>query len=184
MPRIRSIHYDAWKSEKLAVASDGAERCYWRIHPYMDDQGRGEDHPRLIAATCFPLRDEATSAVVDAWLSELADLGLVVRYEADSARLIQVEKWATYQHPQKPRKSTYPPPPPADSGSGTRPVPDPDGTSTARRGGEGSGSGEGDGDVTPNSRNTRGTVEKHLSTVVDISSPLGRRAARHAGETA
>lgn len=141
MPRIRSIHYDAWKSKKLAQASDGAERCYWRIQPYVDDEGRGEDEPKLIAATVFPFRDEASSQAVDAWLEELHNLGLVVRYDAGQP-LLQVVEFKRYQHPQRPKPSEYPPPP---DGSGTRPrgVRDASATDPLRRGGEWSGAGLG-----------------------------------------
>jgi hypothetical protein len=189
MPRIRSIHYDAWKSEKLAHASDGAERCYWRIQPYMDDQGRGEDHPKLMAATCFPLRDEVTAEVMDEWLCELDRLGLVVRYEADGLRLVQIQKWSNYQHPQKPKRSDFPPPP-AHSGRSTRQVPDANGTGSSRSGVEGSGSGEGTGDgegegVAPNNRFTRGLEPAEHPQVVDMTAArLSARAARFAGGSA
>lgn len=141
MARIRSIHYDALKSEKLAASSAEAERLYWRLSTHCDDAGRAEDDPRLFAAYLFPLNDEITGPVVDGWLVELAGTGLIVRYEAAGRRFLAVTKWGEYQKPNKPTPSKIPEPPDAipvgvreDSGSG--PVALPIGV-------EGSGGGEG-----------------------------------------
>jgi len=110
MPRIRSIHYDALKSEKLAAASAEAERLYWRMATHCDDDGRAEDDPRIFAAYLFPLDDAITGAVVDGWLAELDRLGLIIRYEIAGRRYVQVTRWKDYQKPNKPTPSKYPPP--------------------------------------------------------------------------
>jgi len=110
MARIRSIHPDALKSEKLAVAGAEAERCYWRLTTICDDYGRVEDHPRLIWATLFPLNDDATTELVDQWLSELAEVGLVERYTSGGKRCIAVTRWSDYQHPRHSVASVIPPP--------------------------------------------------------------------------
>ena len=94
MARIRSIHYDALKSEKLAAATAEAERLYWRMATHCDDDGRAEDEPRLFAAYLFPLMDDITGPVVDGWLDELHDLGLIVRYEIDGVRYLVVTRWS------------------------------------------------------------------------------------------
>lgn len=132
MARIRSIHYDALKSEKLAAVSAEAERCYWRLQTHCDDDGRAEDHPRLLAAYLFPLHDDATGAAVDGWLDELDAAGLIVRYEHDQKRYLAVTRWADYQRPQKPRASTIPPPPEPRPDSKT-PLPLPDESRTGKR---------------------------------------------------
>jgi len=108
--RIRSIHPDALKSEKLARVGAEAERCYWRLTTICDDQGRAEDHPRLIWATLFPLNDDATTELVDQWLSELAEVGLVERYTSGGKRCIAVTRWSDYQHPRHPAASDIPAP--------------------------------------------------------------------------
>ena len=108
MARIRSINPDACKSEKLAAVGAEAERCFWRLQTHCDDEGRAEDNPRLIWAALFPLHDGIDAGMVDGWLSELADAGLVTRYEAEGVRVVQVERWGDYQHPQRPRPSTLP----------------------------------------------------------------------------
>lgn len=111
MARIRSIHYNACKSEKLQAASAEAERCFWRLLPHCDDEGRAEDDPRLLRAAMFPLWEELRSALVDRWLDELDLIGLIVRYEVDGKRYLQVAQWGDYQKPNRPIASKLPPPP-------------------------------------------------------------------------
>jgi hypothetical protein len=144
MARIRSIHPNACQSRKLSEASDGAERCYWRLACHCDDDGRTEDDPELLASFMFPLRREADAEQVDAWLAELAELGLLVRYESGGKDYLAVTQWHKYQKPQKKRPSELPEPPsPGDSRSGTRKVRDRSDTPLSRRGVEGSRSGDG-----------------------------------------
>jgi hypothetical protein len=144
--RIRSIHYDALKSEKLAAASAEAERLYWRLSTHCDDAGRAEDDPRLFAAYLFPLNDDITGPRVDEWLDELEGLGLIVRYEAGERRYLCVTKWSEYQKPNKPTPTKLPAPPEPlreCSGSGSVALP---------LGVEGSGDGEGDETAAPAAR--------------------------------
>lgn len=107
MARIRSIHPEACDSEKLAELSDGAERLYWRLQTHCDDEGRCDDDPRIIRARCATLLDWSTREV-DALIDEMADLGLVVRYEVRGRRYIEVTQWGRFQHPQRPTKGARP----------------------------------------------------------------------------
>ena len=107
MARIRSIHFNACGSNKLADLSDAAERLWWRMQGHCDDEGRIEDDPRLIRAAAVPLLDWTTDHV-DELLGEMADVGLIDRYQADEHRVIQVREWTTYQHPQRPTPSRWP----------------------------------------------------------------------------
>lgn len=145
MARIRSIHYDACKSEKLQACSPEAERCYWRLLPHCDDAGRTEDDPRLLRASLFPLWEELRSDAVDGWIQELNDLGLLARYEADGKRYLVVTRWADYQKPNKPTPSKLPPPP--------EPLPEPSRSGTVvESAGVGDGDGEGVGDISPHAK--------------------------------
>lgn len=123
MARIRSIHPDACKSEKLQASSPEAERVYWRLQPHCDDEGRAEDDPRLLRAAMFPLWETLRSAKVDAWLEELNVSGLVVRYEVGGKRYLQVVHFDVYQKPQKATASKLPPVPDTYATT-TRPLPD------------------------------------------------------------
>lgn len=110
MARIRSIHPDACLSEKLDACSDAAERCYWRLQPHCDDEGRANDDARILRSLMFPVREHLPSREVDGWLQELHDRGLIVRYEVGGKRYLQVVRWSDYQKPQHPVASKLPAP--------------------------------------------------------------------------
>jgi len=111
MLRIRSIHYDAFKSSKLAVLSAEAERCWWRLQCVCDDDGRCEDDPEVIASLLFLKRRDITPEQVDRWLGEMADAGLIVRYVVDGDRFVSVCQWKRFQKPRRPNTSNFPAPP-------------------------------------------------------------------------
>lgn len=111
MPKIRSIHPDACRSRKLATVSAEAERFYWRLQTECDDEGRAEDHPQLLWATCVPLVPGASAEAVDGWLQELHEAGLVRRYAVGGDRFLEVVKWGDYQHPKYRAESKIPAPP-------------------------------------------------------------------------
>lgn len=109
--RIRSIHPDAFTSEKLAALSPEAERTWWRLQCVCDDEGRVEDNPRVLRAVLLGLVSGATDEQVDEHLCEMAAAGLIQRYVMDGSRFLAVVKWADYQHPNRPTPSKIPCPP-------------------------------------------------------------------------
>lgn len=111
MLRIRSIHYNAFRSSKLAALSAEAERCWWRLQCLCDDDGRTEDDPEVICGFLFPKRRDFTPEMVDGWVQELHDAGLIVRYAAGGAAYLCVNQWHDYQHPRRPQTSRIPAPP-------------------------------------------------------------------------
>lgn len=171
MARIRSIHPDALKSEKLAASSAEAERCYWRLSTHCDDAGICEDDPQILAAFLFPRSDKITGKVVDGWLGELHAVGLIVRYKTDSGAFLYITRWADYQRPNRPTPSKYPPPPePLPEHSLSHPGALPLGV------GEGVGEGEGDSNngahAPSRPRGTRIPIPFH------VSEPMQEWAAR------
>jgi hypothetical protein len=127
MPRIRSIYPEACRSRKLAILTPAAERCWWRLQCHLDDHGRAEDEPDIFASVLFQVQRDVTPGMVDRWLWEMAEAGLIVRYTVNEKHLIEVCRWGDFQHPQKPKPSTFPP---AHSAS-TRRVRDEYGTTPA-----------------------------------------------------
>lgn len=109
MPRIRSIYPEACRSRKLALLTPAAERCWWRLQCHLDDEGRAEDEPDIFASVLFQVMRDVTPGMVDRWLWEMAEAGLIVRYTADETDYIEVVRWGDFQHPQKPKRSTIPP---------------------------------------------------------------------------
>jgi hypothetical protein len=155
MARIRSIHPDACDSDKLARLSDSAERCFWRLITYLDDEGRCEDRPKLMAAKLFPLNDEKGEQEVEDVLAELADVGLVVRYIVGGRCYIAVPTFGDWQSPRHPTASQHPSPDDAEARltshrrnlTAERSKADTDRRDAHAGGGEGDGGGEGAGEI-------------------------------------
>lgn len=168
MARIRSIYPAACTSEKLAACSAEAERCYWRLQTHCDDEGRCEDHPRLIWAALFPLHADIGPADVDEWLDELRRVGLIVRYEVEGKRCLSVNEWGRFQHPQRPKPSALP----APSGNGQGSVRDASATDP-RHVSPGEGEGEGEG-ARADARSFEAQFEK---TWVEYPRKVSKKAA-------
>lgn len=112
MARIRSIHPEICDSEQLGDVTASAERTYVRLWTYLDDEGRGPDRPKLLAGKLYPVHDDMDAVAVDHDLDELADAGLLVRYQVDGERYLAIAgSWDRWQQPRDPRPSTIPPPP-------------------------------------------------------------------------
>jgi hypothetical protein len=108
MARTRMIKPEVRTSEK--VASWPLEvRYFWvLLWGYVDDYGRGKDHPKLIKADCFPLDEDITSEVIDGWLWILSDSGVIIRYEVDGVQYLCIKNWAEHQKPQHAGKDIFP----------------------------------------------------------------------------
>lgn len=125
MARIRSLHPGYNRSEDIAGPTGLSYMA--RLHfavlwTYSDDDGRGKDSLPLIKAECWPLDDDVTTKKIEAWMVELEKKGRIIRYEVDGRRYFEVNKWSTWQRPQKKRPSGIPPSP-LRPGSGTPTVP-------------------------------------------------------------
>lgn len=135
MARIRSIHPEACDSEKLSMLSDSAERTFFRLLTHIDDEGRAEDRPKLLAAKLYPLHDGKSAETVDADLADIESVGLLVRYSVKGRCYLAIPTFGDWQKPRHPTPSKFPAPEEhdgsaeADGGSHT----DNDGSPTADR---------------------------------------------------
>lgn len=111
MARIRSIAPEACESRTLAQLTDFEERAWWRLLTHMDDQGRGKDDALLLCSKAFAVMRNVDEDMVEDALKTYARLRLIVRYEVDGQRYIQVRSWPKHQHPKEPGKVRIPPPP-------------------------------------------------------------------------
>jgi hypothetical protein len=88
-----------------------AQLLFDRLIVQADDQGRLQGEARVIAALCMPLIRSATERRVGGWLTELADRGLLTRYESEGRELIQLVGWWDNQgSPRRAYPSRYPAP--------------------------------------------------------------------------
>lgn len=100
---------DSGHIEALAEFPD-AEILYYRLLVTVDDYGRFDGRPDMVKGYCFPVRLRATADKCMQWLQTLHDAGLIVLYEIDNKRYLQIKKWDN-----RPRaaSSKYPDPPPS-----------------------------------------------------------------------
>lgn len=98
MTKRRAIYSTSATSLSLARCCPEAQLLFDRLVAAADDQGRLQGDPLLVRSQCMPLIDKATTRNVDKWLTELADAGMILRYEAGDQPLVQIVKWWEYQN--------------------------------------------------------------------------------------
>jgi hypothetical protein len=120
--RARNLKPDVFSDERLGECSAEARWLYLSLFCQADRDGRLEDRPKRIRAMGAPY----DAADPDAMLSQLADRGLILRYEVDGRKLIQVIDFASSQNPHPKEQSfNLPPPPPGKAAASpeiTRPA--------------------------------------------------------------
>ncbi|MEW1550206.1 hypothetical protein [Streptomyces tsukubensis] len=123
MARIRTIKPEAFVSESLAVVTLTAERTFFGLLTQADDQGRHRDHAAIIAGQLWVLRPEHTPANVEEDLAQLADAGLICRYQGpDHKRYLHIVTWREHQKINRPSKSRLPSCPHHDAPAGAMPI--------------------------------------------------------------
>lgn len=108
MPRIRTIKPEFWSDEKVMSVSRDARLLFIGMLNFADDLGVLKDSALELKARIFP-GDEQTA--VGAWRQELIDVGLVISYEVENKKYLQVCGLQKHQVIDKARKSNLPPPP-------------------------------------------------------------------------
>ncbi|MFH8513681.1 hypothetical protein ACH4CE_00730 [Streptomyces gelaticus] len=123
MARIRTIKPEAFVSESLAVVTLTAERTFFGLLTQADDQGRHRDHAAIIAGQLWVLRPDHTPADVEEDLAQLADAGLICRYQGpDHKRYLHIVTWREHQKINRPSKSRLPGCPHHDTPTGAMPI--------------------------------------------------------------
>ena len=95
----RFIKESICASEDLNKLSPMAEILFYRLIVNADDYGAYYGNASIVKSNCFPLRsDDIKCSQVEAWLYELQDAGLIVRYTAgDGRQYLQFVKWEKHQ---------------------------------------------------------------------------------------
>ena len=106
--RARMIKPSFFLNEDLATLPYEARLLFIGLWCVADREGRLEDRPRRLKAELFPYDD----IDLDPLLGKLAELGFIVRYEAQGKRYIQINNFTKHQrlHPNE-APSEIPPPP-------------------------------------------------------------------------
>ncbi len=96
MSRIRAIKPSFFTNEILAELSPWHRLCFAGLWTQADREGRLEDRPRRLKAALFPY-DEID---VDVLLTDLAEKGFILRYDAAGAPAIEVIHFLKHQRPK------------------------------------------------------------------------------------
>lgn len=106
----RMIRESCRTSETLNQLSAEAERLFWRLTTVADDFGRFEADPRVILATCFPLKVGLLKVeTVGRWFKELVACSLVRTYVSGCKQLAFFVTWEKHQYTRA-KTSKYPAP--------------------------------------------------------------------------
>ena len=100
--RARNIKPGFYKNEDLASCSLPARLLFPGLWMMADREGRLEDRPKRIKAEVFPYDDFD----VDALLCELAEAGMIVRYQVDEGEYIWIPNFLKHQNPHKREKDS------------------------------------------------------------------------------
>ena len=105
----RLIKESICMSEDIASLSPNAEILFYRLIVKADDFGTYYGNPAIIKNTCFPLKaDDIELHQVESWIEELANVGLVIYYEAsDGKSYVKLAKWEKHQQIRA-KKPKYP----------------------------------------------------------------------------
>jgi hypothetical protein len=90
MGRYRGVGPEVFRDPSLAGVSIEARWTFVGMWCFADDGGRLEDDPRMITANVYPRDAGVTALEVTRRLDELADAGLICRYQVDGDRLLHV----------------------------------------------------------------------------------------------
>ena len=80
-------------SLRMDGLSAEGERLFTRLIMKADDYGRFHGDLRLIKASCFPLNEEIKVSEIAPWITQLADRGLIVLYQADGRHLLAIANY-------------------------------------------------------------------------------------------
>ncbi len=100
MARARTIKPGLFTNESVADCSFPARYLFTGLWTIADRDGRIKDQPRTIKAKLLPMDDVDCNQLLD----ELHQNGLIVRYEVDGVKLLQVINFVKHQrpHPSEP----------------------------------------------------------------------------------
>lgn len=109
-PRIRSIKPEMWHDERVCALSRDARLLLLGLVTMADDEGRFRARRSQIHGHVFPADDDALM-MVDAWIEEIKNQGIVVFYVVDGTPYGAFRHWKKHQKINRPQSSELPAPP-------------------------------------------------------------------------
>ena len=106
MARARNIKPGFFRNAELVELPVETRLLFPGLWVIADREGRLEDRPKQIKMEIFP----ADSFDVDCMLGQLSNAGLIIRYEVNGKRLIQIVNFLKHQNPHKDERASILPP--------------------------------------------------------------------------
>lgn len=110
MANRRMISKTISTSRKVNRLSDRASLIYTWMQPHTDDYGRLEGDALSLKAKVVPMRPDITEKEIEEDLNSMVKNNLIIRYEVDGERYIEIigfDKFQTFRS-DRPRQSLYP----------------------------------------------------------------------------
>lgn len=96
-------------SRSVNNMTDFQFRLWIYLITYVDDYGRGSADPELLKGFVFPRRKGISESTIEKALTDLANSGSILLYEADGESYFCFPRWADHQRIQT-KKSKFPAP--------------------------------------------------------------------------
>ena len=94
------------KSRRLAdLKSDSARMLYTWIIPHLDVEGRFYADTAMVKGSVVPRVKTFTEEKIDECLRDMADVGLIILYEVDRDKYLQLRKFEDHQNIKKEREA-------------------------------------------------------------------------------
>lgn len=167
MARARNIKPGFFRDAALVELPVETRLLFPGLWTIADREGRLEDKPKQIKMEIYP----ADSFDVESMLCQLSDAGLILRYEAQGKRYIQIKNFSKHQNPHK------------DERASTIPAPCEHGASTVQQSGEHDGNPADSLNLIPDSLNL--TADSRFSdppTNTGCDQPAAESRPRKAGK--
>ena len=107
MSRIRTIKPEFTQSETIGRLSRDARLLFIQIWTLVDDSGKARASSRDLASDLYPFDDDVKE-LIDGWLCELCDEGLITLYVVDGSTYLIVNNWLKHQKIDRPSNSKLP----------------------------------------------------------------------------
>lgn len=105
MARNRTIKPTFWSDGKIGKLSHVERLLFIGLWNFADDEGKLADNPDEIRAWIFPYEPTLD---VNAMLSDIAVMGMLVRYSAEGKKYLKILKFLKHQSIERPAKSRIP----------------------------------------------------------------------------
>lgn len=111
MARNRLLKKEFFTDPKVGSLPPAARLLFEALWVYSDDTGHGVADSRLLKAQAFPYDSDFTPEVIDGWLRQMVDDGMVILYDVEGQHYFEVRNFLKHQVISRPSKFEYPKPP-------------------------------------------------------------------------